>query len=187
MFQYARFQINPSFRQNKVPNSCGEIALITGSATNPLSYEMEHQKQITFYLSCRNFTELKEIADGINNYLKQAEIKELKLPSLPRTWEQCLWTLGLIAAFLFNSKRIETCFDKSEELVTVKTIWVLHWTQTYPLKDVKKIVLHQAKDKRQHLIMNLTISRIDLGDVTDLDTAEQQHLCRAINNFLGLN
>ncbi|KGP64183.1 hypothetical protein EP47_10300 [Legionella norrlandica] len=185
--KYASFQINPSVRKNRVRNSCGEIVLVTSTATNPLSYAAENQKKISFYLSCGNFAELKEIADRINSYLTETDVKEFNLPSLPRTLDQYLWSIGLIAATLYSRKRTEVSFDKNLELVTVKKTWFITWVKTYPLSDVKKIVAYQTKEGKRHLVMNLVFSRIDLGDCSDMNISEQKQLCHSINNFLGLN
>jgi hypothetical protein len=182
----ASFQINHSVRRNKKRNSCGEIALLTTTASNPLSYAAENQSEITFYLSCGNFEELIDIAHEINDYLTKNDVKKFNLPSLPITLDQYLWTIGLMAALLYQSKRTEVSFDKRLELVTVKTTWIISWTETYPLRDVKEIVFHQTKDEKQHLIMKLLISKIDIGDITDLDILEQKNLRYAINDFLGL-
>lgn len=110
--KYASFQINPRVNRNKVRNSCGEIALLSSTVTNPLSYAGEAQQQSTFFLSCGNFAELRQIADGINYYLKTAQLKKLNIPSLPRTRDQYLWIIALLAASVYQSKRTEVSFDK---------------------------------------------------------------------------
>lgn len=183
--QAAEFQINPSVRRNKSPNSCGEISLVMNTANNPLAYDRK-QQNYSFYLNCGNFAELRQIADEINYYINDKNVKQFNLPSLPRTLDQYLWTLGLMAAFLFQSKRIEVSFDKRTEQVTVKTIWIVAWTKTYPLSDVKEILFHQDKEGQRHLIMRLALSRVDLGDISGLQIFEQKQICDAINDFLGL-
>ncbi len=180
----ANFQINPSVRMNKKRNSCGEIALLTTTASGAWSYTAEKQQQTTFYLNCGDFDELRQIANEINIYLTQKDIKVLNVPSLPTSWMQYLLVIGIIAALLYNSKKITTIFDKNTELVTVKITWVISWTKTYPLKDVKRVTLFQPKENSQHLILNLLFSRIDLGDISELSIPERKQLCRSINDFL---
>lgn len=183
----ASFQINPDYTRNKLSNSCGEIALLARTLPKPMSYEIEKPKKISFYISCGNFDELKAIAAEINSFLKEQKTKEFNIPSLPLTLGPYLFVIGFLALLFYQSKRIETSFDKNLELVTVKTTWIISQIKTYPLKDVKSIgFFYQALNKQCHLVLSLGFNWIDLGNISDLEVTEQKRLCRTIKDFLGL-
>ena len=185
--QYAEVQREYRMRRNGAGGrSCGTI-ILTSKATASWAYDTAKKKS-SFYLTCSDLPELEEIVAQINEYLLQGKgsAKEFNLPSLPQSIDQYMWFFALILILLHSRKRIEIHFDKNLDLVSVTNRLIFSSTKTYPLSEIKKMVLQEAKGGKLQLVMMLLFSRIALVNLSGMKLYEQKKLCQSLNTFLGL-